>query len=492
MRVFAVLAMAFMVAVNAHAVQIFYESFEDPVIDGSVTTIPTGWTTSGGGSHMTDAAFTGKTGDQFGMVAGKGEASAMTTTTDILSSTLTANTRYTITCDVGWNETRCGQCIMKFSAGSTVLGVMTNEINKSTYSDLSKNGLTITFVATNGHPNIGETLSVSLWRDQGWGNSAAYFDNLSLDATTTTGDSTKPTPDPMVFDGLPTSSVSNSITMQATNAVDENLVQYFFTNTVNGNVSGWQDSPIWTDADLTAGVTYSYKVRARDKSANMNINTTQWSSAESAECEPHIILYESFENPSIVPQRTSGEYAAWRNIGADGFTEPTYWAPEGWTYNIGSDLGTYNEGLGKTNTPFGAQYVEMRASTAWIGVTNLGHVFEAGYTYRITCNVFYEDNRSDQPNDGRWQIDLIAGTNIAAGANVVASNILATSTAYYDFSNTNMLEFIPDDVNPNLGDSISIKLWASSTTFYADRGCFDNVKVYAIPPPSAGTLFIFE
>ncbi len=79
-----------------------------------------------------------------------------------------------------------------------------------------------------------------------------------------------PAPDPMTFDSAPALTEETLIIMTATTASDPNGVQYYFTCTSgNGNDSGWQDSPTYTDA-VAAGSTYSYSVMARDKSSNFN------------------------------------------------------------------------------------------------------------------------------------------------------------------------------------------------------------------------------
>jgi hypothetical protein len=64
--------------------------------------------------------------------------------------------------------------------------------------------------------------------------------------------------------------------MTATTAYDESDVEYYFENTSgDGHDSGWQDDPNYTDIDLDPNTVYSYRVKARDKSANMN--ETDWS-----------------------------------------------------------------------------------------------------------------------------------------------------------------------------------------------------------------------
>ena len=92
-------------------------------------------------------------------------------------------------------------------------------------------------------------------------------------ATTLAADTTAPTPDPLSFATLPSASSISSITMTATTASDLNGVEYYFTETshnLGGSDSDWQDSPVYTDGGLPPGTTYTYTVKARDKSIAQN------------------------------------------------------------------------------------------------------------------------------------------------------------------------------------------------------------------------------
>ena len=79
-------------------------------------------------------------------------------------------------------------------------------------------------------------------------------------------DTTAPTPNPMTFAVTPVSMGPTSISMTAATATDalSPPVQYYFENTTNTTNSGWISSPTWTNTGLTTGVTYGYRVRARD------------------------------------------------------------------------------------------------------------------------------------------------------------------------------------------------------------------------------------
>jgi hypothetical protein len=74
---------------------------------------------------------------------------------------------------------------------------------------------------------------------------------------------------------------SSKITMTASTAYDENGVKYYFDCiTPGGHDSDWQYSPIYTDTSLTNNTSYTYKVKARDRS--VNLNETSYSTEQTA------------------------------------------------------------------------------------------------------------------------------------------------------------------------------------------------------------------
>ena len=92
-----------------------------------------------------------------------------------------------------------------------------------------------------------------------------------------------PTPDPLTWDSVPAQAGDSQVTMTATTATDPGGVEYYFeemSGNPGGSDSGWQNSATYTDEGLNSGTTYSYRVKARDKSSNAN--ETGWSSTESA------------------------------------------------------------------------------------------------------------------------------------------------------------------------------------------------------------------
>ncbi|MBN2181091.1 MAG: right-handed parallel beta-helix repeat-containing protein [Sedimentisphaerales bacterium] len=89
-------------------------------------------------------------------------------------------------------------------------------------------------------------------------------------ATTIPLDTTKPTPNPAQWQTEPYPVPPSSIRMVAVTATDASGVEYFFECSTNSAYSsGWQDSPEYVAISLPKG-TYSFVVRARDKSPNQN------------------------------------------------------------------------------------------------------------------------------------------------------------------------------------------------------------------------------
>jgi hypothetical protein len=103
-------------------------------------------------------------------------------------------------------------------------------------------------------------------------NETAYSSTMSA-MTESLPDTTPPNPDPMTWSTPPYSVGPSAISMEATTATDDSDVEYYFeetTGNTGGNDSGWQDSPVYEDTGLQPETTYSYRVKARDKSPNQN------------------------------------------------------------------------------------------------------------------------------------------------------------------------------------------------------------------------------
>jgi len=90
-------------------------------------------------------------------------------------------------------------------------------------------------------------------------------------------DTTVPEPNIMSWQVEPVTTSTSSIYAEATIATDtQNGIEYYFQCTSgNGPDSGWQYSNIFEPNGLAMGTQYSYSVKARDTSANLN--ETNWS-----------------------------------------------------------------------------------------------------------------------------------------------------------------------------------------------------------------------
>jgi hypothetical protein len=126
------------------------------------------------------------------------------------------------------------------------------------------------------------------------------FGATYADVVISSNDVAAPTPDPMTWAALPAATSSTAITMTASTASDPSGVEYFFEETsgnAGGDDSGWQDSPTYLDSGLEPSTTYSYRVRARDKSSNSN--ETAVSSLEAATTDAGataLLIYEPFND----------------------------------------------------------------------------------------------------------------------------------------------------------------------------------------------------
>jgi hypothetical protein len=127
-----------------------------------------------------------------------------------------------------------------------------------------------------------------------WGAFSAVF--LYINNTV---DEDPPTPDPMTWSVVPHASGHTSIAMTASAATDDSGVEYYFEcTTAGGHDSGWQDSTVYEDTGLVPETLYTYRVKARDKS--INLNETAWSEAKSATTDPQPLwtelTYDDFES----------------------------------------------------------------------------------------------------------------------------------------------------------------------------------------------------
>ena len=116
-------------------------------------------------------------------------------------------------------------------------------------------------------------------------------------ATTDPEDTIKPNPNPMTFAAPPQALSSTEISMTASLATDTSGVQYFFDClTIGGHDSGWQDSRTYTDSGLAPSTTYTYEVRARDKSPAANETDPSAPATATTSTVPLVSLLSTYVN----------------------------------------------------------------------------------------------------------------------------------------------------------------------------------------------------
>jgi formylglycine-generating enzyme required for sulfatase activity len=450
-------------AVPVHAETIFSDSFENPDTTGRVTNSPAGWvSTRTDKTGINDASVADKTGSQFAFVDDYPNTGlfdgALTTTSEILSSNLTAWVNYTLTCDVTVSGAG-GVGVIDLLAGTNVIASVTNA--PATANDFSStnhalksvsSSAKITIIPADSHPFVGQPLAIRLRKIAGAWNADVLFDNLTLTAVDTTGDTNAPTPSVMLWKDGPVASANAGITMTASTASDPNQVEYCFTNTVNGHSSGWINVPVWTDSGLADGVSYSYKVKARDNS--INHNETEWSVEKSAVACSSVLLYESFEAP---PHADVLSAYATNSLG--------------WIQSVGGAAGLHDEVSGKFTTPFGSQaayvYDDGGVGGKNYSITNMGAVLEAGKQYLLSFNA-----ASENGGNAGYGVDLLAGTNVVASATgAPGTNNMAASHVTISFTPT------PD--NPNLGKTIGIRLRKPTGGWSQGHILYDNILLIA-------------
>jgi len=171
----------------------------------------------------------------------------------------------------------------------------------------------------------------------------SYDSDIAIDLVELTEyvpDTTAPTPDPLTWSQEPLSTGSTSVQMIATSATDESQVEYFFECVSGGgHDSGWQDSGTYEDTNLLPDTSYSYKVKARDKSPNQN--ETGWSSTKATTTDPdNLISKADFET----------DLGTWTNASGDDIE---------WARHSGN---TPSSNTGPTQAHTGTYYVYVEAS----------------------------------------------------------------------------------------------------------------------------------
>ncbi|MHC4463401.1 MAG: alkaline phosphatase [Planctomycetota bacterium] len=197
------------------------------------------------------------------------------------------------------------------------------------------------------------------------------FDTISIDhmyikcTGVSTPDNDPPTPDPMTWATAPYATGSSSIAMVATTASDASGVEYYFTCTSgSGHDSGWQESPSYEDTGLSPETTYTYTVKARDKSADQN--ETQPSTEASAITDPPTAPGQATDpTPSDEQTRVNNRSVILSWIaGADAVSHDVYLGTD--YHNVLTADKFYSEFVGnQTETTYDPPTLERKTTYYW-------------------------------------------------------------------------------------------------------------------------------
>jgi hypothetical protein len=168
--------------------------------------------------------------------------------------------------------------------------------------------------------------------------------------------------------------------MTATAASDPSGVEYYFECTAGGgNHSGWQDGTTYVDSGLSPETQYTYRVKARDKSASQN--ETGWSSEASATT----LSDDMYVNDITMGYRTSGvnyfgQATVWiKGVGGEDISGAV--VSGDWS---GSVSGTSMDTTGSDGKVMLESPSKKDGGTFTFTVTN---VTKLGYTYNPSLNL---------------------------------------------------------------------------------------------------------
>jgi len=193
-------------------------------------------------------------------------------------------------------------------------------------------------------------------------------------------DTTAPTPDPMTWATQPYSTGSSSISMTATTASDDSGVEYYFECTAGGgNDSGWQDSTTYEDTGLSASTQYTYRVKARDKSANQN--ETGSSSSQSATTDSasttHTVFDGSYQN-------------GWSGISTTSFQSETVMDASGGDWSWHGVSSSSAQDVSDTNNLEYEVYFDDAGTGSdieWHVVAPTGEEWNNNYKFKSPCTI---------------------------------------------------------------------------------------------------------
>ena len=316
-----------------------------------------------------------------------------------------------------------------------------------------------------------------------------------------------PNPNPMTFEVAPYALNEESVTMTATEATDEAVVEYYFTETSGnpgGDDSGWQNSRTYTDTGLQTGLTYTYTVTARDKSPSQNTTDPSapagattlvdnnaptpdpmtWVQVPVAAGGGGIALTENFESPVV-----------------SGYSQGTLPDNGNW---VGSNNGFGSNQKGVVNKDSGhfsasdpnIQAFAFRYTNS--GITTAEGVF--GYLANgVTYNLSFDVVRDDGKNAGTpYRAQLIA---FPAGANradhtpsglpvgaVILAEVAGDAPSDGTWATVNM-QFTADPVANagEIGMDLGVRFIGASTSAIIDNFSIDTGAPYITMEASVAT-----
>ena len=267
-------------------VLIFSEDFEDPVVSGygGDGTVPAeNWVGAITGFGFNRRGLYNEDTEDFSTPDGAQayrlwySNAGLTTTNDL--GILVADRTYTVSFNVGTlgSSDLFRVKLMAFAPGdvrtSNAMGSLLNMGDGLATTNTMTQTHSFEFTADFDHPNLGQAIAIRL---EGTTGNDILIDNIQL-KTLTPPDFTPPTPTPMSFDTQPFALNATTVVMTATTAFDAHgslPIEYYFENTSNAMIRGWSTDTVWTNnSGLTEGLTYGYRVRARDAVSN----ETAWS-----------------------------------------------------------------------------------------------------------------------------------------------------------------------------------------------------------------------
>ncbi len=324
--------------------------------------------------------------------------------------------------------------------------------------------------------------------DAEYTNLEVYLNSLIPDGTyNIVEDTAAPTPDPMTWSQAPQATSWDTVTMTATTASDISGVEYYFANITDASHdSGWQTASAYTDSGLTSGVTYTYQVKARDRSSNQN--ETGWSGTASAMPQPD----NTPPTPNPMTWQTAPYATSTTSVSMTASTATDAGGVQYYFANLsvsGHDSGwqsgaTFVDG---GLTP-GASYiytVKARDVSPWANETGWSQQAAATLPEVPVLN----------PPSAYWMFDETGGTTAydSVGSNDGTVHGAAAWTAgHYNnclsFQASGQDVYVPSDPSIDFGtESFSVSMWAKQPTSYS--GQYELFMKGTISSPGTGKRY---